>query len=43
MMQQWIISMLNKSLNSVIGIAGLYDEISNFHSRVMGLYSSNCR
>jgi hypothetical protein len=32
----------------VIGIDGLavcilYDEISNFHSRVMGLYSSNCR
>ena len=21
----------------------LYGEISNFHSRVMGLYSSNCR
>jgi hypothetical protein len=32
----------------VIGIDGLtvcilYGEISNFHSRVMGLYSSNCR
>ena len=32
----------------VIGIDGLtvcilYDEISNFHSKVMGLYSSNCR
>jgi hypothetical protein len=32
----------------VIGIDGLtvcilYDEISIFHSRVMGLYSSNCR
>ena len=32
----------------VIGIDGLtvcilYDEISNFHSRVMGFYSSNCR
>jgi hypothetical protein len=32
----------------VIGIDGLtvcilYDKISNFHSRVMGLYSSNCR
>ena len=34
--------------NRVIGIDGLtvgilYGEISNFHSRVMGLYSSNCR
>jgi hypothetical protein len=32
----------------VIGIDGLmvcilYGEISNFHSRVVGLYSSNCR
>jgi hypothetical protein len=35
-------------LQRVIGIDGLtvcilYGEISNFHSRVMGLYSSNCR
>jgi hypothetical protein len=34
--------------HKVIGIDGLtvcilYGEISNFHSRVMGLYSSNCR
>ena len=36
------------TFHRVIGIDGLtvfilYDEISNFHSRVMGLYSSNCR
>ena len=34
--------------HTVIGMDGLtvcipYGEISNFHSRVMGLYSSNCR
>jgi hypothetical protein len=34
--------------HKVIGIDGftvciLYGEISNFHSRVVGLYSSNCR
>ena len=27
----------------VIGIDSLFGEISIFHSRVMGLYSSNCR
>jgi hypothetical protein len=30
-------------LRIVIGIDSLFGEISIFHSRVMGLYSSNCR
>jgi hypothetical protein len=32
-----------KGIRLTNGIAGLNGEILNFHSRVMGLYSSNCR
>ena len=39
--------LIHFKFHRVIGIDGLtvcilYGEISNFHSRVMGLYSSNC-